>query len=340
MEDKSMRDALGLASEAVDLLPDGMKEAASLAYQAVILNRMGKYSSSQERIRKLRTVSYTREPYCDILSAENEFAMAAGLLGDDPAGRRHIAKARAALTSYLSGDTHHRPAGEVFKARILKARSDYMLGYRKGIFMGIVDLPSDAEVSGGSMKGIRIRGLHAAGSTESAAVLTHADGGLFAASLEEPHLMVVAAVAEGMNVLECADYFIRLVHSVMKSFSSSAFYINGVMLSMQDVEEALSDISQEAFPVWFFARGSETEENGIYTLYAEGAESFGAKGISIEGVLPEEKEEAAAALSLILVYHVFSVSARRSTSFTISGRDYVRISSSRHSVAFEVRRES
>ena len=158
MEDKSMRDALGLASEAVDLLPDGMKEAASLAYQAVILNRMGKYSSSQERIRKLRTVSYTREPYCDILSAENEFAMAAGLLGDDPAGRRHIAKARAALTSYLSGDTHHRPAGEVFKARILKARSDYMLGYRKGIFMGIVD--AQQQCLGSGVVVLLVRFLH------------------------------------------------------------------------------------------------------------------------------------------------------------------------------------
>ena len=67
---------------------------------------------------------------------------------------------------------------------------------------------------------------------------------------------------------------------------------------------------------------------------AEGAESFGAKAVRIVGVSEEDREEASNALSLILVYHVYSASARRSRSFTINERTYSLVSSDKDSVSF------
>ena len=326
--------------EAASLLPDGMKDAALLAYQAVVLNHNHEYAASAERLRKLRSVSYSREPYLDILTAKNEFALADMLVGNDPGRRGHISRAKAALSSYLSSDTHSRPESEIYGAELLKARADYILGHRNGVFMGIVDIPESVSVSRESIiRAVRVRGMKTVVSSDTSALLLHRDGGLFACSLEEPQLMVVAAVAKEMDVLETAEEFITLSHALMTAFSARSFYINGVMLSVNDVDEAIADMKGEAFPVWFFARGSEAEENGKLVLRAEGAESFGAKAICILGVDPADREEASNALSLILVYHVFSVSARRTKSFTINNRTYDLVSSDRNTVSYAVRKE-
>ena len=127
--------ASSMAAEAVDLLPDGMKEAVSLALQAVVLNHSGNYKASEERIRKLRSVSYSREAYSYFLSARNEYALYESCDGENKEGLKHLAKARAALSQYLSSDIKARPEKEVIEAKLMKARADYILGHRKGIFM-------------------------------------------------------------------------------------------------------------------------------------------------------------------------------------------------------------
>ena len=292
----TLRIASAMAAETVDLLPDGMKEAVSTAFQAVMLSHGGMYEKSQEKIRRLRNISYSREPYCDILSAKNEYEMAERLTASDPDQARHFSRARAALSSYLSSDISKRSEEEVLEARLMKARADYILGHRKGVFMGIVELPEGAEAGSDSLSSIKVRGLHAAVHHE--------------------------------------NRFIRLTAAVMETFAASSFYINGVMLSHDDVNEAITDMAEDAFPVWFFARGSEGMEDDRIVLSAEGAESFGAKAIRIVGVAPEDREEASSALSLILVYHVYSASARRSRTFTINGRTYTLASSDRVSVSY------
>lgn len=322
-----------LRMEAVAMLPDGMKEACDLALQAVALNHLGDYRKSQERIKKLRRVSYTSEPYCSFLSAKNEFAIAESIAEDDEEMRRHMARARSELSSFLS--SYDKKDREYYEAYIMKARTDYILGYRKGIFMGIIELPEGTTAGEAELReSVKLRGFHMLGSTPSAVLLSGNDGSIFAISLEEPGMLVVAAVAGNADLMETADSFIRISSSVMKAFSSQSFYVNGVMLSAADVEEALNDISENAFPVWFFARGSEIDENGIHIMVAEGAESFGAKAVRIVGVSEEDREEASNALSLILVYHVYSASARRSRSFTINERTYSLVSSDKDSVSF------
>ena len=330
----TLRIASAMAAETVDLLPDGMKEAVSTAFQAVMLSHGGMYEKSQEKIRRLRNISYSREPYCDILSAKNEYEMAERLTASDPDQARHFSRARAALSSYLSSDISKRSEEEVLEARLMKARADYILGHRKGVFMGIVELPEGAEAGSDSLSSIKVRGLHAAVHHENGVIFTRGEGSIFAASLEEPEMMVVAAVSLGDDIMETAERFIRLTAAVMETFAASSFYINGVMLSHDDVNEAITDMAEDAFPVWFFARGSEGMEDDRIVLSAEGAESFGAKAIRIVGVAPEDREEASSALSLILVYHVYSASARRSRTFTINGRTYTLASSDRVSVSY------
>ncbi len=326
--------ASSMAAEAVDLLPDGMKEAVSLALQAVVLNHSGNYKASEERIRKLRSVSYSREAYSYFLSARNEYALYESCDGENKEGLKHLAKARAALSQYLSSDIKARPEKEVIEAKLMKARADYILGHRKGIFMGIVEIPSKESVSGEALKLLKPRGLHVAAVAENSIAFSESDGSLFAVSLEASGMLVVAAINGSGEIMETADSFIKLTSAVMKAFSSASFYINGVMLSAKDVEEALGDISESAFPVWFFARGYEADEDGKHVMVAEGAESFGVKAIKIMDVKDEDKEEASNALSLILVYHVYSTSARRSKSFGINGRTYSLVSSDKDSVSF------
>ena len=157
--------------------------------------------------------------------------------------------------------------------------------------------------------------------------------------LSDPDLVVVAGLSRQMDIIETAAAFIRMAHSVMTYYSSTSLYINGVMLSADDVDEALQDISDDSFPVWFFARGGEEEmEDGTFVLIAEGAESFGAKIIKIVGVSQEYKEEASNALSLILVYHVFSPSARRSASYAIGDYIYQLSSSDKYTVSYSMKR--
>ena len=338
MTDKTMEEFRLMSEEAVDLLPDGMKRAALLAFQAVMLSHGREYRKSQEKLRLLRSESYSREPYLDILSAENEMKAAETLAGDTPEKRRHLSRARASLSSYFSSDNHKRPEKEVYKAMLMKARVDYMLYHRKGIFMGIIELPENTEVNDIS-KAAKGRGLRVLSSSKTFVLMEHSDGGIFAASLEDPDLVVVAGLSRQMDIIETAAAFIRMAHSVMTYYSSTSLYINGVMLSADDVDEALQDISDDSFPVWFFARGGEEEmEDGTFVLTAEGAESFGAKIIKIVGVSQEYKEEASNALSLILVYHVFSPSARRSASYAIGDYIYQLSSSDKYTVSYSMKR--
>ena len=98
MTDKTMEEFRLMSEEAVDLLPDGMKRAALLAFQAVMLSHGREYRKSQEKLRLLRSESYSREPYLDILSAENEMKAAETLAGDTPEKIRHLSRAWASLS--------------------------------------------------------------------------------------------------------------------------------------------------------------------------------------------------------------------------------------------------
>ena len=332
--DETLRVASVMASEAVDLLPDGMKEAAALAFQAVISHHCDDFKVSEEKLRKLRSISYSREAYSYFLSAKNEYALSERINSDNPENRKHIAKVKAALSQYLASDLEKRPYEEIIEARLLKARADFILGRRKGIFMGIVEIGEDQEADQAKLEGLKLRGLHTEYVSEHSVFFSRKDGSLFAVSLEAPGMLVVAGVNGDGEIMECADFFIKLAASSMQLFSASSFYINGVMLSDKDIEEALRDISEGAFPVWFFARGYELDESGRHVMVAEGAESFGVKAIKIVDVKDEDREDASNALSLILVYQVYSVSARRSRSFTIGEKTYSLVSSDKDSVSF------
>ena len=337
MTDKNMDVFLSMSKEATAMLPDGMKEAAALAFQAVALSHGREYKKSLEKLRKLRALSFSREPYCDLLAAENEMKAAECLPGDTPERRRCLLRARMYLSSFLSStDMHKKTEKEINKATMMKARVDYMLYRRKGIFMGIVELPENTEVKD-MERAAKLRGMSVLDVSETSILMKHRDGGLFGASLEDPGLVVIAGLSNGMDYLETASVFIRIASSVMDHFSASSFYINGVMLEKSDVDEAIRDIMGDSFPVWFFARGSEENVDGALVLSAEGAESFGAKSIRIIGADSENKDEAANALSLILVYHVFSASARRSRSFTIGEHTYERVSSDKDSVTYIIK---
>ena len=330
-KDRELQNAIGIATEIVDLLPDGMKETASLAFQAVMLNRKGRYTASLERLGRLGRESYAREPYADFLAARNEFALFGGYAADDEAALKHISRARRFLHSYLSRDISARPQHEVDEALMMKARADYLLGCRKGIFMAIIEIPEGTE-AGDLKKSVKVKGLHLSSEKEEAAVFRNGSGAVFSLSVEAPNLLVAGACCLSDGTMETAVRFIRFVHSIMAFYGASTLYINGAILTASDVEEALADISGDAFPVWFFARGSESDEGGELVLTAEGAESFGAKAVRVIVPTEADKEEAGAALSLILVYHVYSASARRSKSFTIDGRVYELASSDRNQV--------
>ena len=328
-----------MAAEAVELLPEGMKEMAATAFQAVILSHGGEWKRSQDKLRKLRGEAYSSEPFSEYLSAVNEFHLYESLPGDDPMQRKHVVSARPHLRKYLSSDLSHRDEVEILHAELMKARADYILFQRKGIFMCIVDLPENADVKEENMLSLaKIKGLKTISSTETSVMLRHGNGAVLSASLEEPGLMVVACTALTDDLMESASYFIRLASSVMSQFKAESVYINSVMLSADDVVEAVSDLKENAFPVWFFARCYDSQEEDGIMLTAEGAESFGCKAVSIRGLSPEEKEEAGNALSLILVYNVYSPSSRRSRSFSINGRTYRLVSSDSASLVFALER--
>ncbi len=324
-----------MASEAVELLPEGMKEMALTAFQAVILSYSGEWKKSQDKLRKLRSELYSAEPFSEILSAINEFHLYESLPGDDPMQKKHVTSARLHLRKYLSSDLSHRSEAEIVYAELLKARADYILFCRKGVFMCIVELPESVSVKEEDMVEIaRIRGLRTVRTAETSVLLRHENGAVFSASLEEPHLMVIACASLSDDIMESAAYFIRLTSSVMSRFEAKSVYINSVMLDRDDVEEAIADLKENAFPVWFFARCYENKEEDGLMLTAEGAESFGCKSVSIRGLSAEDKAEASNALSLILVYHVYSPSSRKSKSFLINERTYKLLSSDKYSLVF------
>ena len=314
--DEALRIAGTMAAEAMALLPPEAKADAALAFQAVMLSHCGRSGEAASKLRRLGSM----EPYACYLEARCEMDVAEALDFSDPLKRKHLLRVRRVLRSY---DPSGRPLEEADAAFFMNARADFLLGHRKGIFMGVMEIPEDGKPDGEALAAARPRGMKLSSVSSYAAAFSAADGSRFCISLENPGYAVVCAVAGSSDALGTAAAFIKMVHAAMRAFTSPSFFINGTMLSSSDIGEAMADLRGDAFPVWFFARGSESrEDDGTYTLRAQGAEAFGVRTLEIRNVGEELKEEAAAALSLLIVYQVFSPGARRHRSFDIGEHTY------------------
>ena len=314
--DDALRIAGTMAAEAMALLPPETRADAALAFQSVMLSHCGRSGEAASKLRKLGS----REPYACYLEARCEMDEAEALDFADPMKRKHLMRVRRVLRGY---DPSGRPPEEADAAFFMNARADFLLGRRRGIFMGVMEIPDEGKPDGEALAAARPRGMKLSSAASYAAAFSASDGARFCISLENPGYAVVCAVSGSAGAVDTAAAFIKLAHNAMREFSSPSLFINGAMLSFSDAEEAMADLRGDAFPVWFFARGSESqEEDGSYTLRAQGAEAFGVRTLEIRNVSAELKEEAAAALSLLIVYQVFSPGARKHRSFDIGEHTY------------------
>ena len=336
--DDVIRIASALAAESIDLLPDGMRAAASEAFRAVLMSHSGEHGEALRSLSALKKITGEEEPYALFLAAKECSAQLGKLTGDDPQSSVYRNRARRKLSKYLSADISSRPEEERAEAALLKARLDFAAGHRKGTFMGIIELPEGREVSSDDLS---LPGCRIISSSASSVIFSIPDGILAEAEISEVpgsgSLLLLSVLAGGSDAVSAAMRFIELSVSYMERFSSSSLYVSGTLLTMEEAEEAMRDIEDDAFPIWFFARGVEMDDGkGGLAVSAHGAESFGVKEIRIEGLDERTKEKALNALSAILIFMVFSSSLRKSESFEIEGVRYILSSSTPSALSFRI----
>ena len=129
--DDALRIAGTMAAEAMALLPPEAKADAALAFQAVMLSHCGRSGEAASKLRRLGSM----EPYACYLEARCEMDVAEALDFSDPLKRKHLLRVRRVLRSY---DPSGRPLEEADAAFFMNARADFLLGHRKGIFMGVM----------------------------------------------------------------------------------------------------------------------------------------------------------------------------------------------------------
>ena len=336
--DDVIRIASALAAESIDLLPDGMRAAASEAFRAVLMSHSGEHGEAQRSLSALKKITGEEEPYALFLAAKECSAQLGKLTGDDPQSSVYRNRARRKLSKYLSADISSRPEEERAEAALLKARLDFAAGHRKGTFMGIIELPEGREVSSDDLS---LPCCRIISSSASSVIFSISDGILAEAEISEVpgsgSLLLLSVLAGGSDAVSAAMRFIELSVSYMERFSSSSLYVSGTLLTLEEAEEAMRDIEDDAFPIWFFARGVEMDDGkGGLAVSAHGAESFGVKEIRIEGLDESTKEKALNALSAILIFMVFSSSLRKSESCEIEGVRYILSSSTPSALSFRI----
>ena len=338
--DDMIRIASSLAAEAVQLLPQEEGRAAAEAFQAVLLSHAGEWEASDRKLKMLRKLTGSDEPGMHLLRAHNSVKRMEGLASSDREAIRCRDSARRSLSRYISSDISSRPEKEKAAAMLLKARLDYAAGRRKGVFMGLLELPHDAAPDA---EGLLLDGCTMLSISDDSAIFSAGKGNtLIEASISSvkagdgPLILLTVYAADG-DARTASMRFIEAAASFMERFPSSSLYIGGTILTLSDAEEALADIDSGAFPIWFFARGIEMDDgSGSLAVCATGAESFGVREIRIEGLDGRSKEEALSALSVILVFMVFSASLRKAASFEIGGRRYVLSSSSPERISYRM----
>ena len=136
--DDALRIAGTMAAEAMALLPPETRADAALAFQAVMLSHCGRSGEAASKLRKLGS----REPYACYLEARCEMDEAEVLDFADPMKRKHLMRVRRVLRGY---DPSGRPPEEADAAFFMNARADFLLGRRRGIFMGVMEIPDEGK---------------------------------------------------------------------------------------------------------------------------------------------------------------------------------------------------
>ena len=214
--DDVIRIASALAAESIDLLPDGMRAAASEAFRAVLMSHSGEHGEALRSLSSLKKITGNEEPYALFMAAKECSAQLGKLTGDDPQSGVYRNRARRKLSKYLSADISSRPEEERAEAALLKARLDFAAGHRKGTFMGIIELPEGREVSSDDLS---LPGCRIISSSASSVIFSIPDGILAEAEISEVpgsgSLLLLSVLAGGSDAVSAAMRFggINLVNA-------------------------------------------------------------------------------------------------------------------------------
>ena len=336
-----------IIADAVSLLPEETRKGVREAFSVSIAAEEGDSLSVLRHLKALKKATGSTSTAYFFHKAYAEDVILDHLAARSPEQSKYLRSARKDYKEYLLSDCKGRKEEEILFAKLEKARLDFIAGYRKGTFLGIIEVPKGTDINEKlRTSDISVRGMKVVSFSDKGMIGKTKSGTILGAELntfpsikgEKPlsDLILVIARTGEAGPVEAAERFIEFSSELMRIFSSDVIYVNGAMLSYSDTKEALGDIASDAFPIWFFARGSEDDDGDSFTLRAEGAASFGAKTIIITDVPAERKSEAASALSVILMLFIYSPSSRNENTFIFEDTLYRKVSSDTSSVLFRM----
>ena len=331
---------------AMEMLPCDMAKAADAAYKAVTELERCEPDKALSYLKAFRRSSGEAGAAYYFHKARAELMILERLSSHSPEQAYYLRAARRDFSKFLSLHSGDSKCEMRLYASIEKARLDYIAGHRKGIFMGIIEAPDSDEIVQAISGSINMKGLKAIYHSDNGLLFMTKSGSIIGADLNRlpslqsgsrsDNLILIIAITGESGAVETAERFIEAAYSIMKDVGSDTIYINGTVLTADDVKEAVTDIASDAFPIWFFARGMEDDDGDSFSYTAEGASSFGVKTIVIENVPAARRADAASALSVILMLYIYSPSSRNEDIFTFEGTRYRKVSSDASRIVFHM----